>query len=74
GTGRTFNWQLLHDRQLTAANKDKIILAGGINPQNIQEAARLALGGIDLNSGVESAPGIKSAIKIQQAFEQLRQY
>ncbi|MFT6899546.1 MAG: indole-3-glycerol phosphate synthase/phosphoribosylanthranilate isomerase [Paraglaciecola sp.] len=74
GTGQTFDWQLLHDPQLNNVGKDKIMLAGGINPQNIQEAARLALGGIDLNSGVESAPGIKSAIKIQQAFEQLRQY
>lgn len=74
GTGQTFDWQLLHNPQLDTVGKDRIILAGGINPQNIQEAARLGLGGIDLNSGVESAPGIKSTMKIQQAFAQLRQY
>ena len=47
------------------------MLAGGLNEHNIEQALALNPLGLDLNSGVESAPGIKSADKIQQLFERI---
>ena len=69
GTGHVFDWSLLADLP-----KEKLMLAGGINPENIPEAIKVGCLGVDLNSGVESAPGIKDADKIQRAFVALRNY
>ena len=69
GTGHVFDWSLLADLP-----KEKLMLAGGINPENIPEAIKVGCLGVDLNSGVESAPGIKDADKIQRAFTALRIY
>tara|TARA_R110000868_G_scaffold129455_1_gene338383 strand:- start:21 stop:1406 length:1386 start_codon:yes stop_codon:yes gene_type:complete len=70
GTGQAFSWQLLDD----ITDKSNIVLAGGINPNNVKQAANLGVAMLDLNSGVESAPGIKQQDKINQAFSQLRNY
>ena len=70
GTGQTFSWQLLD----AITDKSNIVLAGGITPDNVKQAASLKVAMIDLNSGVESAPGIKQQDKINQAFSQLREY
>nr|WP_321242529.1 bifunctional indole-3-glycerol-phosphate synthase TrpC/phosphoribosylanthranilate isomerase TrpF [uncultured Tolumonas sp.] len=69
GTGHAFDWSLLADLP-----KEKLMLAGGINPENIPEAIKVGCLGVDLNSGVESTPGIKDADKIQRAFVALRNY
>ncbi|UPW17117.1 bifunctional indole-3-glycerol-phosphate synthase TrpC/phosphoribosylanthranilate isomerase TrpF [Agarivorans sp. TSD2052] len=68
GTGQAFDWQLLGEHSHGA------MLAGGINPDNIQNALAFAAAGLDLNSGVEQAPGIKDPAKIKTAFEKIRQY
>jgi indole-3-glycerol phosphate synthase/phosphoribosylanthranilate isomerase len=70
GTGQAFSWQLLDE----ITDKSNIILAGGITPNNVKQAANLGVAILDLNSGVESAPGIKQQDKINQAFSQLREY
>ena len=70
GTGQTFSWRLLDG----ITDKSRIILAGGINPNNVKQAANHQLAMLDLNSGVESAPGIKQQDKINQAFSALREY
>ena len=70
GTGQAFSWQLLAE----ITDKSNIILAGGITPNNVKQAANLHVAMLDLNSGVESAPGIKQQEKINQAFNQLRKY
>ena len=70
GTGQQFDWQLL--QMLT--EKNRFALAGGIKPDNIAQAASHGLALIDINSGVESAPGQKDHQKLQQAFVQLRNY
>jgi phosphoribosylanthranilate isomerase len=71
GTGRTGDWpkfKRLHEGRL-----DKTwILSGGLNPENITEA--LAGSGakfVDVNSGVESAPGVKDHAKIEAFFKAL---
>lgn len=66
GTGKSFDWSLLAGQDLT-----NVILAGGINPQNIKNALATNVIGVDLNSGVEISPGIKDKHKIQAVFEQI---
>jgi indole-3-glycerol phosphate synthase/phosphoribosylanthranilate isomerase len=70
GTGQTFSWQLLDG----IPDKSNIVLAGGITSDNVKQAASLQVAMLDLNSGVESAPGIKQQDKIKQAFSLLREY
>jgi len=55
GTGATFSWQD------TPPPSQPFLIAGGINPHNASRAlGALSSAGIDLSSGVEAAPGIKS--------------
>jgi phosphoribosylanthranilate isomerase len=63
GTGETFNWDLA----VTAEKFGKpIFLAGGLTPSNVAEAvARVRPFGVDVSSGVESAPGKKDAAKVR---------
>lgn len=63
GTGHTFDWS----RWPREDNRGQRpwILAGGLSPENVTEAvASLAPYAVDVSSGVEDAPGIKSADKI----------
>ncbi|MBD1391309.1 bifunctional indole-3-glycerol-phosphate synthase TrpC/phosphoribosylanthranilate isomerase TrpF [Neiella sp. HB171785] len=69
GTGQAFDWQLLADVDLT-----NIMIAGGLNLANAAQAAALNCAGLDFNSGVESAPGIKDHDKIAGVFNALRHY
>ncbi|MBN4080939.1 phosphoribosylanthranilate isomerase [Caldithrix abyssi] len=69
GTGKPFDWSLLKNNQ----NSVPIILSGGLNPDNISEAISLVNpSAVDVNSGVESSPGIKDPIKIEQLFGKLK--
>lgn len=70
GTGQQFDWHLLDNIK----DKSKLILAGGISPANVALAISTGVRVLDLNSGVESAPGTKDPDKVAQAFEALRQY
>lgn len=68
GTGKTGNWHRFASWQKQYPDK-RWILAGGLNPENIQEA--LTSSGaqhIDVNSGAESSPGRKDATKLRQFF------
>lgn len=69
GTGVAFDWQLIPDEQ-----KQITMLAGGLTPENVCEAAHIGCKGLDLNSGVESQPGKKDANKLQAAFTAIRKY
>ena len=61
GGGETFDWDIIPPRM-----ERPLILAGGLTPDNVAEAVRRVRPfGVDVSSGVESAPGIKSASKIQ---------
>lgn len=60
GTGKTFDWNRV--KGFTAA---PLVLAGGLNPDNVEEAVRkIHPYGVDVSGGVELAPGIKDPAKI----------
>lgn len=68
GTGKTVNWDSA--REIAATRRT--ILAGGLNATNIRLAVRTVRPyGVDVSSGVESAPGIKDAIRLRSFFEAL---
>lgn len=57
GTGQTFDWDLAR----AAASRAKIIVAGGLTPDNVAEAVRAGRPfAVDVASGVEEEPGKKS--------------
>lgn len=67
GTGAKFNWDLAIQ---AAALGTPIILAGGLGPDNIRDAvAKVAPYGVDVSSGVESAPGKKDHAKVRAFIE-----
>ncbi len=60
GTGKVFDWQ-----QVPANLSKPIILAGGLNPDNVNQAiSTLHPYAVDVSGGVESSKGIKNADKI----------
>jgi phosphoribosylanthranilate isomerase len=70
GTGEKFNWDLA----IEAKNLGKpVFLAGGLTPENIAEAVRLVRPyGVDVSSGVESAPGKKDPDKVRRFITAVR--
>jgi phosphoribosylanthranilate isomerase len=62
GTGKVFDWNLV----LPAKKFGPVIMAGGLTPNNVQQAIRQVRPyGVDVCSGVESEPGIKDHKKIR---------
>jgi phosphoribosylanthranilate isomerase len=63
GNGVTFNWSILEKYKGTIP----FFLSGGIDPENVKEVFDLNHGqlfAIDVNSGIESAPGVKDISKL----------
>jgi len=68
GTGRVVDW----DRAAGLASRHEVILAGGLNPENVAEAVRrVRPAGIDVSSGVEQTPGVKDLVKLAALFDAL---
>ena len=68
GTGEQFNWD-----RVPAHLADKIILAGGLTPENVKDAvAQVHPYAVDVSGGVESAPGKKDTEKMARFIEAVR--
>jgi phosphoribosylanthranilate isomerase len=62
GTGRTWDWTLAAQRH----SRVPVILSGGLTPENVADGiAAVRPWGVDVASGVESAPGIKDHAKVE---------
>lgn len=71
GTGEIFNWNLL--KALEKYEKP-IILSGGLNHQNIEEAyLKIIPYAFDFNSGLEISPGIKDHYKMEMLFKKIEE-
>jgi len=68
GTGHTADWSVA----CTAAKSHRVLLAGGLSPENVVEAI-LAVRphAVDVTSGVESKPGKKDPIKLRAFFDEV---
>lgn len=66
GTGLTFNWNIV------GHIGKRVFLAGGINPDNAEDAVKLGVYGIDACSGIEAEPGKKDHKKLKMLFDNIR--
>lgn len=70
GTGNAFDWQ----RAIAAKQFGRVILAGGLTPENVAEAVRrVGPWGVDVASGVESEPGKKDPRLVEQFIRAVRE-
>jgi phosphoribosylanthranilate isomerase len=69
GTGHTIDWSLAR----RAAASHRIILAGGLKPENVAAAIRIVRPyGVDVASGVESKPGKKDHARVREFVAAVR--
>lgn len=69
GTGEVFDWQMVDKLDPPGP----VILAGGLNPENVEEAICTAQPfAVDVNSGIEIEPGIKDTQKLKKFIEVVR--
>lgn len=69
GTGEIFNWDLARD----AKEYGRIIVAGGLTPENVGQAVRhIGPYAVDVGSGVEDRPGKKDHSKIKMLIENIK--
>ena len=68
GTGISLNWGLISNLKTNTP----IILSGGLNPDNINEGIETVQpSAVDVNSGVESEPGVKDKVRVEKLFNTL---
>ena len=66
GTGQVFDWRAMLPLVKRIKEVAPVVIAGGLNPQNVAEAVRLFDPcGVDVVSGVEREPGTKDAAKMR---------
>lgn len=69
GSGKVADWS----EARAVAAETRLILAGGLRPDNVADAMRRVRPyGLDVSSGVESAPGIKCPSRIREFLEAVR--
>lgn len=69
GSGQVFDWSLAEGAPLAR----RVLLAGGLTPANVAEAvARVRPWGVDVSTGVESAPGRKDPVKVRDFVRNAR--
>ena len=73
GTGLTFDWAIINDAKKEGKLEGfSFFIAGGLGPHNVKDVLKLSPDGIDFNSKLEIAPGIKDHKKIQKIVEIVR--
>jgi len=71
GTGKSFDWQIAKK----AGSLGKVILGGGLNPDNVEEALAVAQPfAVDVSSGVEASPGKKDIPKLETFIKKVRMW
>jgi phosphoribosylanthranilate isomerase len=71
GTGITQDWQ--RAAQICAHAPEPVMLAGGLNPDNVAEAVRVVRpAGVDVSSGVEAQVGRKDPVKVRAFIQQAK--
>ncbi|MCU1501399.1 MAG: trpF [Ilumatobacteraceae bacterium] len=69
GSGKVFDWSMLED----VPEGPRLILAGGLTPDNVGQAVRIARPwGVDVASGVEKSPGKKDPRLVKAFIERAR--
>lgn len=69
GVGKAVDWDLAR----SLASRTRVLLAGGLDPDNVGEAIqRVRPWGVDVSSGVESSPGRKCPKRIQEFVKAAR--
>ena len=66
GTGRVFDWRILGERA-----PDRAFIAGGLRPENVARLTPRRPWGVDVSSGVESAPGVKDPERMRRFVDEL---
>jgi phosphoribosylanthranilate isomerase len=73
GTGKVHDW-ILSRKIKQAVAPIPVILAGGLNPENVKEAIlKVEPYAVDVASGVEASPGIKDPSKVRAFIENAKQ-
>lgn len=74
GTGTNFDWQQARRHFLEAPSNLRVIVAGGLRPENVHQAIRiLRPWGVDVVSGVEASPGKKDPARVLAFIQAARQ-
>lgn len=69
GTGMTFDWHLA----VVAKTLGRVVLAGGLTPENVAEAVKLVQPyGVDVAGGVEREKGLKDHAKLKKFITEVR--
>jgi phosphoribosylanthranilate isomerase len=70
GSGEVFDWRLAEG----VSNNNRLIVCGGLRPDNVAQAvSHLRPRGVDVSTGVESAPGRKDPLLLRQFIANARQ-
>jgi phosphoribosylanthranilate isomerase len=73
GTGMTVRWDVLGESLDALDYHPRIVLAGGLTAENVEEAIDyVAPSVVDVSSGVESSPGIKDHARIRAFITAVR--
>ena len=67
GSGHAFDWRILGEQAPARA-----FIAGGLKPENIGRLLPFQPWGVDISSGVESAPGVKDPDRLRLFFSRLQ--
>src|SRR5690606_30990697 len=74
GSGRSFDWSLLSSIA-HSADARPLVLSGGLHAAKVRQAlAEVRPYAVDVSSGVETEPGLKSAVKMQQFAQEVRRF